>query len=147
MKKQIALILAAVMVFALTACGGKSTMTVDNGEDGIVTVTADHAEKGSGGVGYITVADGECMVISPVLEKGTCRVTVRDQSGNVLLDKTVDGKVMSAEPLEPGEYSLLIICENPMTGTMKIMPYSVEQLEEENAGLAEALEQEGIKLR
>ena len=141
MKKLIVMILASVMVFSLAACGGEGSMKLDNGEDGIIKVTAENAGKKSEGVGYITIAEGECLVISPVLEKGAYQVTVRDGADKVILDESVEGKVMQAYPLDAGDYSLLITCTKTASGTMQIMPYSIEQLEKENASLAKALQE------
>lgn len=148
MKKLFAILLAITLAFSLAACGRKSAvMKVDNGDDGIITVTAKNSEKDSSGVGYITIDAGECLVISPVLEKGAFRVAVRDKKEKTVLDKTVDGKVMSAWSLDPGDYSLLITCKKTAVGTMKIIPYSVDRLNEENAKLAEALEESGVVLK
>ena len=55
------------------------------------------------------------------------------------LDETVDGTVMSTYNLEPGEYMLTFTSKDNPTGTLIAMPYSIQDMQEENDKLEEAL--------
>ena len=152
MKRKL-FILSAVLVLALalTACGAKGFMTAEDTEDdGIVKIVCEKAGDGTGVTGYVTIEEGDCLVLSPVLDKGSIQVQAflmeREATADDLgtaeeaaLDETVDGKVMSSYDLEPGEYMLTFTSKDNPTGTLIAMPYSIQEMQEQNDKLEEAL--------
>ena len=55
------------------------------------------------------------------------------------LDETVDGQVMSTYDLDPGEYMLTFTSKDNPTGTLIAMSYSIQEMQEQNDKLEEAL--------
>ena len=150
--KIIALTGILVLVLALAACGAPSSLTSDfDDETGAVKVVAENASE-SYVNGYVTIEEGQCLVISPDLSKGSfdvqASVMEREATEQDLgvaeepaLEETVSGKDMSTYDLEPGEYMLGITARDKATGTMVIVPFSAQELESENARLEEVLAQ------
>ena len=142
---------AVLLALFIAACGQVSAFsTVTNEETGGIDVTAENAGKDTATVSYITIGEGECLVISPNLTQGSLEVRaslmVREATENDLgtadelsLEETIEGKVMTAYALEPGEYAVGIACAEKTTGTAQIMPCSVEELQAQNAALAAGL--------
>lgn len=153
----------AALALALAGCGDTAVMgSVVNDETGGFDVTAENA-YGTTCSGSVSIAEGECLVVSPMLEKGHLLLTVapeeelnaaiEDEPGKTLQDVgtedfstdhsvqfTVDGKAMSAYALEPGAYEVLVTAEKEKTtGTMAVLPRSIEELQAEDASLAEAI--------
>lgn len=91
-KKVTATILAALMLaLALTACGEESSMaTAENEETGGLEVVADKA-YGTGNSGVLTIADGQCLVISPTLKTGhiVVQLTPVDEFNEAMDDNPV----------------------------------------------------------
>ena len=142
-----------LLLLALTACGAKGTMSAeDNAETGGVDVVCQKAGDGTAVSGYVTIEEGQCLVLSPNLEKGSIQIRAsmmeREATASdlgigdeVALDETVSGRVMSTYDLEPGEYMLGIIAKDNPTGTLVILPYSVEDIQAQDEALAEELGQ------
>lgn len=179
-RKLTACILAALMLtLTLTACGEASSLaTEENEETGGLEVTAEKA-YGTGNSGVLTIADGQCLVISPTLKTGHIVVqltpvdefneamddnpvgTLTGGSGSTaeqeteeeaddaaeaaetaepVLEAKIEGSVMSAYSLAPGEYYVFISTEQEKTtGTVSIMPYDIEELRAQDAALADTL--------
>ena len=149
-KKILALAGTLVLVLALTACGTSSSMSSDyDDETGAVKVVAENAAE-SYVNGYVTVEEGQCLVVSPNLTKGSFDVQVSlmeseptaedlGAAEEPTLEENVSGKVMSTYDLEPGEYMLGITARDNATGTLLIVPYSIQEMENENARLEEIL--------
>ena len=142
----LALILALAMVLALSACGSKPAsgdssaaqqepnFVLDNGEDGTITVTAKEAGEGSGGMGYLTMDEGQTMVVETALEGDSAlRLQVNpgegthaenppeaDTSADYLLDETVSGSKTYTFDLDAGEYTVLVTAVGTTTGTARI---------------------------
>ena len=145
-RSLLALILALAMVLALSACGGKPAsgdgsaaqqepnFVLDNGEDGTITVTAKEAGEGSGGMGYLTMGEGQTMVVETALEGDSAlRLQVNpgegthaenppeaDTSADYLLDETVSGSKTYTFDLDAGEYTVLVTAVGTTTGTARI---------------------------
>ncbi len=74
-RKLIALTAVLVLALALTACGAKGTMSAEDTEEGGgVKVTCERAGDGNAVNGYVTIKEGQCLVLSPMLEKGSIQV-------------------------------------------------------------------------
>ena len=153
MKRKL-FVLSAILVLALalTACGGaKGSMSAEDTEEaGVVKITCENAGDGTAVNGYVTIEEGDCLVLSPMLDKGSIQVQAflmeREATADDLgtaeeaaLDETVDGKVMSSYNLEPGEYMLTFTSKDNPTGTLIAMPYSIQEMQEQNDKLEEAL--------
>ena len=152
MKRKL-FILSAILILALalTACGAKGFLTAeDTGDDGIVKIVCEKAGDGTAVNGYVTIEEGDCLVLSPVLEKGSIQVkaflmereATTDDLGTAdeaALDETVDGKVMSTYDLDPGEYMLTFTSKDNPTGSLIAMPYSIQDMQDQNDKLEEAL--------
>ena len=157
MKKRLfALTAILALSLALAACGGaKSSMVSQpNDETGGVDVVMENAD-GSGVNGNVTIEEGQCLVISPNLTKGSVEVRAflieqaqtADDMGigeEAALEETIDGSVLSTYDLEPGEYMLTFSAKGGATGTMMALPYSREEIDRQDAELAEILTQAGI---
>lgn len=181
-RKVTACILAALMLtLTLTACGEASSLvTEENEETGGLEVTAEKA-YGTGNSGVLTIADGQCLVISPMLKSGHIAVqltpvddfnqamndnpvgTLAGEKGSTaeqeteeeaddaaeaaetaepVLEAKIEGSVMSAYSLAPGEYYVFISTEEEKTtGTVSIMPYDIEELRAQDAALADTLKE------
>ena len=152
-RRLIALTAVLVLALALTACGSKGFMTAeDTAETGGVKVVCENAGDGTAVSGYVTIEDGQCLVLSPNLDKGSIQVraalmereaTTEDlgTADELSLDETVDGKVMSTYDLEPGEYMLAFTSKGNPTGSLIAVPYSIQEMQEQNDKLEEALAQ------
>ena len=153
MKRKL-FVLSAVLVLALalTACGGaKGSMSAEDTEEGGgVKVVCENAGDGTGVNGYVTIEEGDCLVLSPMLDKGSIQVramlmereaTTEDlgTADEAALDETVDGKVMSTYELDPGEYMLTFTSKGNPTGTLIAMPYSIQEMQAQNDQLEQAL--------
>ena len=157
-KRILALLLGLVLALALAACGSVGTMSAEDMEEtGAVSVVCERAGDGTGVSSYVTIEEGQCLVLSPDLEKGSIVVRAllmeREATTEDLgtaeepsLEETVDGRVMSTYDLEPGEYMLTFTSKDNPTGTLLAVPYSRQEIEQQDADLAEILEQAGITL-
>lgn len=140
MKKRLMIIgLVLALVFALAGCS-KPTMNVEPQDDGSLSITCDRM-YGSGVSADITVAEGQTLVFTPALEKGTIYVrilapmtdmeTIPDpENGEAYFEGSFTGDTAGRVDVEPGEYQLYISTEKEKTtGTMTIVPTAVEGLD------------------
>ena len=140
MKKRLMIIgLVLALVFALAGCS-KPTMNVEPQDDGSLSITCDRMYN-SGVTADITVAEGQTLVFTPALEKGTVYVrimapatdidTLPDvENGDAYFEGSFTGNTAGRVDVEPGEYQLYISTEKEKTtGTMTIVPTAVEGLD------------------
>lgn len=140
----VVVVMAVVSAVILMNRTGKGSMIIDNGEDGVVTVTAENAGNGSGGLGYVTLADGQKLEVTANLEENsainievwqTQESTVTDAmteesdqllqeiiggTSQVLLEETFTGTDARSFALPSGDYSILITAQEGATGDMTI---------------------------
>ena len=148
MKKTI-ILLALLLVIALVFAGCKkeesglaeASFILDNGED-VVTVTADSATQGSGGVGYLDFEEGEMLHynLSGSDSKEQLKVTVffkeepenpmsyaqPEDSENVYMYFSVQNGTSGNLEMDPGEYALLIEVESASFSGTATFDISVE---------------------
>ena len=137
MKKRF-LLLSVVLALVLVLAGcSKPTMNVEPQDDGSLSITCDRM-YGSGVSADITVAEGQTLVFTPALEKGTIYVRIMAPATDInkLPDVENDeayfegafyGDAAGRVDVEPGEYSLFISTkEDKTTGTMTIVPTAVD---------------------
>ena len=142
------LLVAVVCAVAMLAgcAGATSTMSLDIVEDtGALNVTVDNAGADNQVISSIVVDEGQCLVMSPVLDKGALRVVLED-SEKAVFDQEVSGKVMGAYRIDPGDYTLSVagIDGNPATGTMLIVAMDIEELRQQDASLVDALKDAAV---
>ena len=130
------------LCLVLAACGAHS-LGVDMLEDASgVKVTAENAgsKDSAFSESAITVAEGDVIVISPCLDKGSFHLTITEHdSGTVVYDDIAEGRIMYAIEAGPGTYDVEV-SGNGATGWMTVFSESGEDLEAQDASLAETLE-------
>ena len=113
----------AVLVLAITlgACG-KGTLSTNMTNEGAVEIVAKEADIATTTTaGSITVDEGQCIVISPVVEEGFIRVTIETGDGKVTVyDKDVTGTEYFTVDADPGIYDVVTAAENA-TGHVVIL--------------------------
>lgn len=169
-RRMPAVVLAALLLMAvLVSCGKKPELRSDiNDETGGFDVTAANI-SGAACSGTVTIREGECLVASPQLEKGHFVLSVcpaeevdrvmEQTAGAVsapadgalnyediaILTLTLDSSEMCAYTVEPGEYYVFAaVEEEKTTGTLSVMPYSIEEINAQNAALLDELEAGGV---
>lgn len=121
-----------ILMLTLTACG-KSEFGVTENTGKQITVTAQNADKGASFmVGSLDVAEGEQIVITSKLTKGSVRVDIVASSEEQSIDKLPDmnGEAIITADLESGDsvsgtaatgsYYLRAACLEKATGTILI---------------------------
>ena len=141
MKKTIILALSLALLLTLTACSGGELNAKFDPQTGGVEITADNASRGLA-VGELTLGEGECLVVSPLLDKGYFLLELRraDDPDRIVESRRVEGRAMSTLALDPGTYELRLSVERRTSGTLSLLPRSQAQVDAENASLIEALE-------
>ena len=131
-KRIIPVIVLALLTMTIAACG-KSEFKVDGNTEKQMTITARNAEKDAFFmVGSLEVDDGEQIVITSGLDKGSIKVEIVEQTetesaerlpdldgeavitGNVVRTDVVSGTIPA------GSYLLRATCLEKATGTVQI---------------------------
>ena len=135
-------LIVVAMVCLLAACGKHSMSLELLDEASGVKVTAENAGKDDvvTSEGAITVEDGDVIVISPFLDKGSFKLTITNtDDGTVVYDDVAEGKVLFQIDAVPGTYTVEA-SGNGATGWMTVFAESADEIEEQDESLAEALE-------
>lgn len=133
-RKSILLALAVPMLLMLTLTGcGKSVFGVAEYTEKRITITAENADKDAFFmVGSLEVAEGEQIVITSSLTKGSVRVEIvaapEDQSmdsfpemdGNAIITADVSRTDGASGTVPAGSYLLRALCLEKATGTVQI---------------------------
>ena len=148
LTKIVLVALTAALALALAACGGASTYSQETLEeaDGI-KVIAENAGSDQTAIteGAITVKEGDVIVISPCMEKGSFHLTITSQDGKtVAYDDDASGRVLFTIDAEPGVYDVKT-SGNDATGWMTVFSSNAEEEAALNASLEEVLEANGIE--
>ena len=137
----------AVLALALTlgACSSTSSSYAQETLDEVsgIKVEAENAGSDSSATteGAITVEEGDTIVISPNIEKGSFHLTITSEDGKTtVFDDDVSGKVMFTQAAEPGVYNVTTN-GNGTTGEMTVFAQSQDELAKQNADLADAIEE------
>ena len=137
MKKAKILIsvIAVLMSLTLLLSGcGVSEFIVDNADDGTVGIMALKAEAGSGGLGYVTVEDGEKLHVDAALtKKSGIKISVVSaeylsdadyvngaKDAEVIMEDTFSGELENEYEIPAGDYVLRIETTAKSTGAMTI---------------------------
>lgn len=141
--KRIASIAAVPMLcLALVACGKGSLEQSLLDEASGVKVVAENAGTGTQALteSAITVEEGDLIVISPMLDKGSFHLTITsDADKTVIYDEDVDGQVLFSIEAAPGSYTVAT-GSNDATGEMTVFAEDADEYASLDASLAEALE-------
>lgn len=133
--KKVLIITLAILI--LTGCGHQSVFGVSTNDDNSISIIGDHGAKGSMGIGYLTVAESEQVVIDAIgLNKdGTiiCRfmhgvIGSDDFSDELTCETTVSGGESASITIEAGEYSVGVVADSSITGNARIFTESVDEM-------------------
>ena len=131
-KKRTRLIVwCSIIAAVLVICGAiiyaatrpSSYFIVDNGDDGVITVTAQNAAKSSGGIGYITIAEGQEMEVRTNLTDNSS-ITIEvlpdnmDATTKALMEETFTAVNADFYELPAGDYTIRITAKQGATGDM-----------------------------
>lgn len=144
--KIIAMVAALVLACALAACAGGSMGLEPLDEANGVKVTAENAgaDNAVDAEAAFTIKEGDVLVISPCMDKGSFHLLVTETGGDaVAYDEDVDGRVMFTEQVAPGTYDVKVT-GNGATGWMTVFSESSDELAAQDASLAETLESAGV---
>ena len=132
MRKAIALLLAILLLSALTACG-RSEFGPSENTGKKMTITAENAARDAFFMsGSLEVAEGEQIVITSDLAKGSIRVEIVEVSEEQSIDKLpdLDGEAILTAELDSTEgasgtvpagwYMVKATCLEKATGTVRI---------------------------
>ena len=113
------LIIAIILFFALWKV---STIKIDNKENNSVLVSANNASSNSGGVGYVTLNDGQKINIEANLKNDK---TIKIEISKNKTDKTLVTKEFKKDETKEykqsqGEYAIHITAQKGATGKLKI---------------------------
>ena len=140
--KALAVTLAVAVAMGLTLAGcSNGTLRVDAAEEGDgVQIVAESATKDYSVTSSLEVGEGDCICISPILDKGSLHVTIGLEGEDPVVDADFDGKVLSYHAAAPGDYDLQVSGVDGASGTMSILTPSIEDVVAMDASLAEALD-------
>lgn len=152
MKKTLTLLLALVMIVAvfLPGCGKTDNASssdepdtfISSNEDNTVDISTNKTGKGTGGLAYITVNEGEELLVEKDLLKKSqielkifkseeeqsideIPVEATDEAGEPLLDLVVEGTGTDNYTLDPGTYTISVIVQKKSTGTISLRTQQV----------------------
>ena len=139
----VAVVMAFACLLALAGCAGKGTLSsaIDDGT-GAYKVTASDAGKGSAvaSSGGIVIGEGQILVASPDLSKGSLQLRLLDGAGKAALDEKMSGSVLSTYDFAPGEYAIGVTCnEDGTTGTLLVVAVDAAEFEQQNQDLESIL--------
>lgn len=133
MKKLLPILFA---VFLLAGCGHKPVFGVSTNENNSISITADRGPKDGMGLGYLTVAENEQIVIDATDMEKAGKLRLRflhgvlgseDFPDEPLYELTVSGGDSASFDAEPGDYTVAVIAESKLTGNALVF---VEPLDE-----------------
>ena len=145
MKRFLALVAIAALACALTACTAQKSVFSDEIDEatGAFTVTADNGAKGSalGSVGGgATIEEGQVLVVSSNLTKGSVTVRLLDAAGDVAVEAKAQGAENQLFGLDAGEYSFGATCEEDgTTGTVIVVAVDEQAYNQAGGDLEKAL--------
>ena len=145
-SRIVAVFVALVLAFALAACGSHTLEMEPLDEVSGVKVTAENAleDNVATSSGAITVADGDVIVISPCLDKGSFHLTITGSDGQtVAYDDDVEGRMLFQTNAAPDTYDVEV-SGRKATGWMTVFAMSADDIAQQDSSLADALEDAGI---
>lgn len=134
---------AFVLALTLAACSKSTYGQVALDEVSGVKITAENANADNSATteGAIVVKEGDVIVISPMTDKGSFHLTITSDDGSTTVyDEDVSGQVLFNIDAKPGSYTVTSSGNN-VTGWMTVFAESADELAEQDAALAETLEE------
>ena len=122
----IGILIAAVIAIALILSNRTSSFfRVDNNDDNTISITAQKAAAESGGVGYITIAEGQDLCVRANMTDGsTVKIELLprevDATTKVLMEENITGIDAQYFELPAGDYTIRFTAEKGAEGTMDI---------------------------
>lgn len=141
----IVVMLCAMVVgmFALAGCAGKGSLSSEiNDETGAYIYKADDAGSGSSVLasGGFVVKEGQIVVMSPDMSKGSLQLKLLDSKNNAVLNEKATGRVLSTFEVAPGDYGIGVACnENGSTGSLVVAVVDKAEFEKQNQDLEKYL--------
>ena len=135
MRPYMAMILAALLLASvlLGGCGRKEVFSVSQEEDKRVSITAENAAPGSMGISYLSVSEGQKIVVDSSLdEKGSIRVELLgvvlgiddDPTDALSADSASEFTITGPGRMEftelPGDYTLRVSVLERASGSVSI---------------------------
>ena len=136
----------AALTEELRGAGGDKA-DVAGDEPGSFQVVAENADEDSVASSEISIAEGDVFIVSPMLEKGSIHVVLKDvDTEEVALDETVSGSVFYSYEVKPGDYTLEVSGASgaAATGSVSILTTSAKAIEEQDESLKQTLEEMGV---
>ena len=120
----IAIILLGVVMIVIFN-HSSSNFVLENKEDGSIIITAKNASKNSGGLGEVTLQEGQKLEVKANLEKeSSIKVKVipsnTDYNAETILDENFKQNEEHEFELPPGSYNIFFTAEKGATGNMTI---------------------------
>lgn len=145
---------AFALTFSLVACGGGPRPSTFKQEtlpeaDGI-KVTSENAAANSSATtqGAFTVAEGDLVVVSPDVSKGSFHLTITSTDGSkTVYDDNANGHVMFNVNAETGTYDVKTTAYQGTTGTMTVFSMKKSEQDAQNDALEDALAKENIEAK
>ena len=134
MKCLLPVLLAALL---LSGCGQKPVFGVSTNDDNSISITADRGSKDSMGLGYLTVAENEQIVIDATGLNNDEKIRCRFMSGVLgsddfpdesIYDTTVCGGDSASFTADSGEYTVGIIAVSTVNGSARIFVEPVDEM-------------------
>ena len=119
------LIAAVIAIAAILSNQTSSFFRVDNNDDNTISITAQKAAAESGGVGYITIAEGQELYVRANMTDGsTVKIELLprevDATTKVLMEENITGIDAQYFELPAGDYTIRFTAEKGAEGTMDI---------------------------
>ena len=136
LKRTVLIMMAAVMIAALAACGRKEDnkeplALIDARADGSIVSNYDKTDIGTGGGSGFTIEEGEYLVIETALTEGKVHVRVTHDDSDIdkvpvadtdtaaVIDYVFEGSgTTEYMEIEPGNYMFDVTVEEKATGTI-----------------------------
>ena len=122
----IGIVIAAVIAIAIAVSNQRSSfIRVENNDDNTISVTAQKAPADAGGMGYITIAEGqELYVRSNMTDHSTIKIELLpaeiDATTKVLMEESFTAIDARYFEVPAGKYTIRITAEKGAEGTMDI---------------------------
>ena len=119
----IAIILGIILIVVFNH--NTSNFLLENKEDGSFNITAKNAGEGSGGVGEVTIQEGQKIEVKANLEKEASikvKATTRNSDNNeeTVFDESFKQTEEREFELPSGSYNIFVTAEKSATGNMTI---------------------------
>jgi hypothetical protein len=140
MRKLLPLVLAVLLL--LPGCGQKPLFGVSTNEDNSISVTAEKGPKDCMGIGYLTVVEGEEVVVDANFNQNG-KIRLRFMAGVLGSEEfpnepAFEAEISGADSMrfraDPGEYTVAVIALSKVSGSALIHS---ESSEGEEAGISE----------